>query len=90
VRGRAGSLGRASRSPRAASVVTAPVGAAVATFWAAAGTAARQLRGNSGSYWPFDELDPVRVRTLDGTGRFDRDNGDAFDAELRLGTHDVA
>ena len=90
VRGRAGPLRRASWSPRTALVVAAPVGSAVATFWAGAGTAARQLRCDSGSDRPFDELDTVRVRTLDGTGRLDRDNRDAFDAELGIGPHDVA
>jgi hypothetical protein len=84
-------LRRASRSPWAALVVTAPVGAAVATFWATPGTTACQLRRDSGGDWPFDELNAVRVRgLLDNTGRLDRNHGDPFDAELRLGTYYVA
>jgi hypothetical protein len=90
VRGRTGSLGRTSWSPRTALVVAAPVGTTVATFWAGPGTGACELRGDSGSDWGRDELDAARVRTLGSTGCLDRDDGDALDAELRLGTHDVA
>jgi hypothetical protein len=91
VRGSTGALGRASWSAGAASVVTAPVEAAVATLWAAPGTAARQLGGDPGSDWPLDELDAVGVRgLLDNTRRLNGNHGDAFDAELRLGTHYVA
>jgi hypothetical protein len=85
---RAARPGRPSRSAWPALVVAAPVGAA---FGAATGAPASQLRRDAGGDWAFDELDPVGVRSfLDNLGRFDRNHGDAFDAELRLGTHHVA
>ncbi len=91
VRGRTWPLGRAGWSPRTALVIAArPVGAAVATFWAAPGAGTCQLRRDPGGDWGRDELDAVRVRTLDNTGGLDRNHGDALDAELRLGTHNVA
>jgi hypothetical protein len=87
---RAGPLCRPTGSARSALVVTAAVSAAVAaTFGTAAGTT-RQLRRYSGRDWSFDELDAVRVCALGSTGGFDRNNGDPLDAELRLGTHDIA
>jgi hypothetical protein len=90
MRGPAGALRRASWSPWAALVVAAPVGTTVATFRAAPGTTACQLRRNSGSNRPLDELDAVRVGALlDNTRRLDGNHGDPFDPELRFGTHYV-